>query len=61
MKTITCMSGRDTAKHLEFSDQFVHDAVEVKILKRMPSDSIHKVADLLTKRMPKAFVFNLAE
>ncbi len=48
------MGGSDRAKHIDLREHFVHDAVEVKILKLMPVNSVDNVADLLTKPLTKA-------
>jgi hypothetical protein len=42
------------AKHIDLREHFVHDAVEAKIFKRMPVNSVDNVADLLTKPLTKA-------
>ena len=47
------MGGSDRAKHIDLREHFVHDAVETKILKLMPVNSVDNVADLLTKPLTK--------
>jgi hypothetical protein len=48
------VGGSDRAKHIDLREHFVHDAVEAKILKLMPVNSVDNVADLLTKPLTKA-------
>ncbi len=48
------VGGSDSAKHIDLREHFVHDAVEAKILKLMPVNSVGNVADLLTKPLIKA-------
>ncbi len=47
------MGGSDRAKHIDLREHFVPDAVEAKILKLMPVNSVDNVADLLTKPLTK--------
>ena len=47
------VGGSDRAKHIDLREHFVHDAVEAKILKLMPVNSVDNVADLLTKPLTK--------
>ncbi len=47
------MGGSDRAKQIDLRAHFVHDAVEAKILKQMPVNSVDNVADLLTKQLTK--------
>ncbi len=53
------MGGSDRAKHIDLREHFVYDAVEAKILKLMPVNSVDNVADLLTKPLTKTPILSL--
>ena len=50
------VGGSERAKHIDLRKQFVHDAVQAKILKLQKIDSKNNAADLLTKALDQDLV-----